>query len=145
MAPEQDKSILLVNGTAHLGTGKMYKKSLIGFKDGKLTAVYNAAVVDASFISLRLIVPHLIALLPAASPVIALIKPQFEAGRGEVGKGGVVRDPEVRQRAVQTVVDACREAGCTVHATTPSSLPGPKGNVEEFVWFSTPGRESDAP
>ena len=103
----------------------------------------DSAVVDASFISLRLIVPHLIALLPPGAPVIALIKPQFEAGRGEVGKGGVVRDPEVRQRAVNAVVEACREAGCTVHETVTSSLPGPKGNVEEFLWLSTPERARD--
>lgn len=98
----------------------------------------EAAVVDVSFISLTLVLPKLLELLPPGAPVMALIKPQFEAGKGEVGKGGVVRDPEVRARAVARVVDACRALGCAVTGTVTSSLPGPKGNVEELILFHTP-------
>ena len=99
----------------------------------------EAAVVDVSFISLTLVLPKLVELLPPGAPVVSLIKPQFEAGRKDVGKGGVVRDPEVRARCVQKVVEACEAAGCAVQGTVTSSLPGPKGNVEELILFRTPG------
>ncbi|MDY0004309.1 MAG: TlyA family RNA methyltransferase [Polyangia bacterium] len=103
----------------------------------------DAAVVDVSFISLTLVLPVLLSLLPPRAPVVALIKPQFEAGRGEVGKGGVVRDPEVRARAIGRVVEACQGLGCEVRGTVPSSLPGPKGNLEELILFLCPA-SSDA-
>lgn len=104
----------------------------------------DSAVVDASFISLRLIIPKLIEVLPAGAPIIALIKPQFEAGKGEVGKGGVVRDPEVRQRTVDGVVSFCADAGCTIVRTVTSTLPGPKGNLEELLWLETPATKPPA-
>ncbi len=99
----------------------------------------DSAVVDASFISLRLIIPRLLELLPPAAPVIALIKPQFEVGRGEVGKGGVVRDPVARQGAVDGIVTLCEGLGCEVRGTVTSSLAGPKGNLEELILLLTPG------
>ena len=104
----------------------------------------DSAVVDASFISLKLIIPKLIELLPPSAPIIALIKPQFEAGKGEVGKGGVVRDPEIRQRTVDGVVAYCTDAGCKIVRTVTSSLPGPKGNVEELLWLETPATKQPA-
>ena len=99
----------------------------------------EGAVVDVSFISLTLVLPRLVAVLAPGSPVVALIKPQFEAGRDEVGKGGVVRDPEVRARTIAKVVDHIAGLRCTVHGTAESVLPGPEGNREEFVHFTTPG------
>jgi 23S rRNA (cytidine1920-2'-O)/16S rRNA (cytidine1409-2'-O)-methyltransferase len=105
----------------------------------------EAAVVDVSFISLTLVLPALLGLLPPLAPVLALIKPQFEAGRGQVGKGGVVRDPEIRARAVARVVEACQGLGCEVRGTVPSSLPGPKGNVEELIFFLTPAAGAPSP
>ena len=63
----------------------------------------EAAVVDVSFISLRLVIPKLTEIIPPGAPVLALIKPQFEAGRDEVGRGGVVRDEGVRLRTVQVL------------------------------------------
>jgi 23S rRNA (cytidine1920-2'-O)/16S rRNA (cytidine1409-2'-O)-methyltransferase len=99
----------------------------------------EGAVVDVSFISLTLLLPRLVAVLRPCAPVVALVKPQFEAGRDEVGKGGVVRDPEVRARAIRKVVDHVKGLGCVVHGTAESVLPGPEGNREEFVHFSTPG------
>ena len=100
----------------------------------------DAAVVDVSFISLTLVLPRLFALLPPGAPVLALIKPQFEAGRDEVGKGGVVRDPAVRQACIDKITALCREAGARIQGTVPSSLPGPKGNVEELIALTTPPR-----
>jgi 23S rRNA (cytidine1920-2'-O)/16S rRNA (cytidine1409-2'-O)-methyltransferase len=71
----------------------------------------------------------------AGSPVVALVKPQFEAGRGQVGKGGVVRDDAVRAAAVGRVRAAAAELGFHVRGEAESVLPGPKGNREVFLWL----------
>lgn len=89
-------------------------------------------VVDASFISLRLLLPNLRALAPAAE-VVALVKPQFEVGRENVGKGGVVRDDALRAAAVADVVEAAAALGWRCVATADSPVPGPRGNREIFV------------
>ncbi|MBW2733461.1 MAG: TlyA family RNA methyltransferase [Deltaproteobacteria bacterium] len=96
------------------------------------------AVIDVSFISLTLVLPALVLVLPAATPVVTLIKPQFEAGRREVGKGGVVRDTESRQRAIDRVLDWARETAWSVVDGLDSSVPGPKGNVEYLALLRTP-------
>jgi len=89
--------------------------------------------VDASFISLKLILPALRASAPRAR-VLALVKPQFEAGRREVARGrGVVRDPGVRERALQEVCAAAASLGYTHLGTLESPVHGPKGNVEFFL------------
>lgn len=92
------------------------------------------AVVDASFISLKLLLPALQRSAPQAA-LVALVKPQFEAGRGSVGKGGVVRDPVVRERAVRAVCEAARELGYTLRGVLESPVKGPKGNIECFVYL----------
>jgi len=92
----------------------------------------DLVVVDVSFISLRHVLPHLRTLAPEAE-VLALVKPQFEVGRGRVGKGGVVRDDALRAEAVAAVV-ACAEAlGLQAVGQAESRLPGPKGNREVFL------------
>ena len=96
------------------------------------------ATIDVSFISLTLVLPALLKILAPGSPVLALVKPQFEAGRGEVGKGGVIRDPEVRQRAIDKVLSWAKEAGCQVDQGIDSPVVGPKGNVEFLVRFHSP-------
>ncbi len=96
------------------------------------------AVVDVSFISLTKILPTIAAILAPSSPVVALVKPQFEVGRGELGKGGVVRDPARRQAAIDHVLGWARRAGFTVREGVDSTLPGPKGNVEYLAWLDTP-------
>jgi 23S rRNA (cytidine1920-2'-O)/16S rRNA (cytidine1409-2'-O)-methyltransferase len=92
----------------------------------------DLVVIDASFISLRLLLPNLRALAPAAE-VVALVKPQFEVGRGQVGKGGVVRDDGLRAAAVADVVAAAAGLGWRCLAVVDSPLPGPRGNREVFV------------
>ena len=67
--------------------------------------------------------------------MVALVKPQFEAGRGQVGKGGVVRDPAVRAAAVARVRDDAQALGLSVRGQSDSVLPGPKGNREAFLWL----------
>jgi 23S rRNA (cytidine1920-2'-O)/16S rRNA (cytidine1409-2'-O)-methyltransferase len=96
------------------------------------------AVVDVSFISLRLVLPALPPLLVPGSPVVALVKPQFEVGKGKVGKGGIVRDEEQRRQAVADVAAAARELGWTVLGETPSPVLGGKGNVEFLLHLRLP-------
>jgi 23S rRNA (cytidine1920-2'-O)/16S rRNA (cytidine1409-2'-O)-methyltransferase len=94
----------------------------------------DLVVVDASFISLTKLLPAACALLKPGGRMLALIKPQFEVGKREASKGrGVVRDPELRQSAVDSVIRAVGTAGLRVLADCPSRVHGPKGNVEHFV------------
>lgn len=94
----------------------------------------DMAVIDVSFISLRLIIPPVMGVLKQTAEVIALIKPQFEVGKGEVGKGGIVKGNDKRLRAVKGVCDFIRECGLTVIGTMESPIKGQKGNVEYFVY-----------
>ena len=89
----------------------------------------DVVTIDVSFISLRQIFPVVPPLLRPGADVIALVKPQFEAGRGEVGQG-VIRDPAVHARVLDEVSAAAREVGLTPLASTPSPVTGAKGNVE---------------
>src|SRR5262245_25710230 len=82
------------------------------------------AVLDVSFISLRLVLPLLPALLTAGAPVVALVKPQFEVGRGKVGKGGIVRDEAARAAAVADVAQAAAALGFRVVGQTTSPITG---------------------
>ena len=99
----------------------------------------DIVVCDVSFISLTLILPRLVeAAGDGARPIVALVKPQFEVGKGEVGKGGVVRDPAQRQAAVDKCADAARALGCTVAGVVVSPITGPAGNVEFLLYLRTP-------
>lgn len=91
------------------------------------------AVVDVSFISLALVLPPVVAVLAPGGRIVALVKPQFEVGKGQVGKGGVVRDPVLRASAVTSVRTAAEALGLTVLGEAESVLPGPKGNQETFL------------
>jgi 23S rRNA (cytidine1920-2'-O)/16S rRNA (cytidine1409-2'-O)-methyltransferase len=90
-------------------------------------------VADVSFISLRLALPPSLAKLRDGSDLVALVKPQFEAGRDAVGKGGIVRDPEVRAAAVIAVANDLEKRGLGVIAITPSPIAGREGNREIFI------------
>ncbi len=94
-----------------------------------LPAPVDVVCIDVSFISLRLILPAVPPLLRPGADVIALVKPQFEAGRTEVGRG-VIRDPAIHARVVDEVSAAAAAVGLTPRATTPSPITGQKGNVE---------------
>ena len=98
-------------------------------------------VVDVSFISLTKVLPAALACAAERFDGLALIKPQFEVGRGQLGKGGVVRDPELRRTALIDVGMAARELGVTVVGYASSGLPGPKGNLETFVWLAEGERQ----
>lgn len=90
----------------------------------------NLVVVDVSFISLRLILPAALRLLKPEGRVVALIKPQFEAGREQVGKGGVVRDRKVHRAVLERVLVEAEKLGFTPSGLTRSPITGPAGNVE---------------
>jgi 23S rRNA (cytidine1920-2'-O)/16S rRNA (cytidine1409-2'-O)-methyltransferase len=97
------------------------------------------ATVDVSFISLRKVLGAVLSCLRAGYDVLALVKPQFELGRGRVGKGGVVRDAGDRREALVDVGAEAIQLGAAVRSYHSSGLPGPKGNRETFVWLSDPG------
>ena len=101
--------------------------------------------IDVSFISLELILPAARSFINAGGDIVALIKPQFEVGRGDVGKGGIVRDPEKRQTAVDKVSAVARELGFEVRALIESPVKGAEGNVEYLIWLiSTTSDSPDA-
>jgi 23S rRNA (cytidine1920-2'-O)/16S rRNA (cytidine1409-2'-O)-methyltransferase len=90
-------------------------------------------VCDASFISLRKVLETPLKLAEASCRLVALIKPQFEVGRGEVGKGGVVRDPALHQRVCDEVRAWLEAEGCEVQGIVPSPITGPEGNIEFLI------------
>ncbi|MBV9916234.1 MAG: TlyA family RNA methyltransferase [Solirubrobacterales bacterium] len=96
--------------------------------------------IDVSFISLRKVLPAVLACAAERFDCLALVKPQFESGRNSVGKGGVVRDAATRRRALVSVAEAARALGTSVLGFASSRLPGPKGNLETFVWIGESGR-----
>lgn len=98
----------------------------------------DIAVVDVSFISLRLVVPSLVAAVRPGSPIIALVKPQFEAGKGRVGKGGVVRDPAVHLDVLSGIINWGLAQGLRLGGLTTSPIVGDKGNREFLILWRTP-------
>jgi 23S rRNA (cytidine1920-2'-O)/16S rRNA (cytidine1409-2'-O)-methyltransferase len=98
-----------------------------------LGAAPSLAVIDASFISLDKVLPATLPLLAPGGEILALIKPQFEVGRGQVGKGGVVRDPVQHAEVVEKVRESAASLGCRVLGVVESPLLGPKGNREFLI------------
>jgi 23S rRNA (cytidine1920-2'-O)/16S rRNA (cytidine1409-2'-O)-methyltransferase len=93
----------------------------------------SLVVIDVAFISLRLILPALPAFLEHPADIVALVKPQFEAGREDVGRHGIVSDPKVHQAVVEAVTQAALDLGYTRLGMTPSPITGATGNLEFFV------------
>jgi 23S rRNA (cytidine1920-2'-O)/16S rRNA (cytidine1409-2'-O)-methyltransferase len=95
----------------------------------------DLCVADLSFISLTTVLPVLVDCLAEGGDLVVMVKPQFEAGRDAVGSGGVVRDPAVRAATVAKVATAANALGLGTAGIVASSLPGPAGNVEYFLWL----------
>jgi 23S rRNA (cytidine1920-2'-O)/16S rRNA (cytidine1409-2'-O)-methyltransferase len=93
----------------------------------------DIAVIDVSFISLTLILPAVFRCLPAGGQVVALVKPQFEAGRRKVGKGGIVRDPAVHREVLHRIAGFAAENRWGIRSVAVSSIRGAEGNVEFFI------------
>jgi 23S rRNA (cytidine1920-2'-O)/16S rRNA (cytidine1409-2'-O)-methyltransferase len=108
---------------------------------GALGYAPDLIVVDVSFISLAKVLPAVLACAAERFDCLAMVKPQFEVGRGQVGKGGVVREPELRRRALVAVGEVARGLGAAVLGYASSGLPGPKGNRETFAWLAESGRD----
>ncbi|TET54245.1 MAG: TlyA family RNA methyltransferase [Anaerolineales bacterium] len=101
----------------------------------QLAEPVDIVVADVSFISLRLILPAAVGWLKPSSQIVALIKPQFEAGRADVKKGGVVRDPDIHWSVLERVLEAAEGHGLGLRGLMPSPLRGRKGNIEFLAWW----------
>ena len=100
--------------------------------------IADLLVSDMSFISLTKVLPNLKTLLnPDFHEMILLIKPQFEAGKEKVEKGGVVRDKKVHQEVIQNVINCAKDLGYKINDLTYSAIKGPSGNIEYLIWIST--------
>ncbi|MBZ0304967.1 MAG: TlyA family RNA methyltransferase, partial [Anaerolineae bacterium] len=108
----------------------------------KLDAPVSFVTIDASFISLKILLPVIKNWLTPQAQVVALIKPQFEAGKSDVGKGGVVKDPRVHRRVLEEVLTFAQQIGFTMRGLALSPLTGPKGNIEFLGWLSV-GEETE--
>lgn len=107
---------------------------------GELPYPPGLIVIDVSFISLTKVLPAVLACAAPRYDCLAMVKPQFEVGKGRVGKGGVVRDPVLRREAIVAVGVAAIDLGAVVAGVAPAGLPGPKGNRETFLWLAEAGR-----
>ena len=96
---------------------------------------YDIITIDVSFISLELILPALVKVLAPGGAIVALVKPQFEAGRDEVQRGGIVKDPQVHQRVVQKIIDFGVGLGLELMGQMESPITGAKGNKEFLAAF----------
>ena len=113
--------------------------AMLPHAQGSAQELPDLATIDVSFISLERVLGAVLGCLAPTHDVLALIKPQFEVGRGRVGKGGVVRDADQRRAALVSVGAAALALGATVRGYHSSGLPGPKGNRETFVWLAGAG------
>jgi len=104
----------------------------------QLDDVPALAVIDASFISLAKVLPASVGLLKPGGRIIALIKPQFEVGKGEVGKGGVVRDPAAHEKVIEDVRQTALDLGLTVSGLCESPITGADGNREFLILLQKP-------
>jgi 23S rRNA (cytidine1920-2'-O)/16S rRNA (cytidine1409-2'-O)-methyltransferase len=102
----------------------------------------SVVTIDVSFISLTKVLGPVLACCAPDYDVLAMVKPQFEVGRGRVGKGGVVRDVALRREAVLAVAECARSLGAVVRGSAPSGVPGPAGNRETFLWLAAVGEEA---
>ena len=105
----------------------------------------DLAVMDVSFISIRLVLPAVKELLKPGADYICLIKPQFEAGREEVGKKGVVRDPAVHEEVVRGILEFAPTIGFSVLGLDYSPIRGPEGNIEYICWLKKGQYEAAVP
>jgi 23S rRNA (cytidine1920-2'-O)/16S rRNA (cytidine1409-2'-O)-methyltransferase len=102
----------------------------------------DLAAIDTSFISLRIVVPAILPFLSDSASILALIKPQFEVGKGKVGKGGVVRDPAQHEAVIAALTEFFDTLGWRRRGLIPSPILGPKGN-REFIIRLLPGKKPD--
>jgi 23S rRNA (cytidine1920-2'-O)/16S rRNA (cytidine1409-2'-O)-methyltransferase len=105
-------------------------------KPGDIQLIADFAAIDVSFISLKKVLPAVINLIGPEGEIVSLVKPQFEAGREKVGKGGVVREKETHVEVLENVVDTVLETGLCIKGLTYSPIKGPEGNIEYLLYSS---------
>jgi len=123
-----DKRVVVIEKT---NARNLKPSDLYGENDGKA----DLAVIDVSFISLSKILPAVFDLIKDKGEAIALVKPQFEAGRSEVGKGGVIKDKTVQEKALNNVIESAKKLGFKLINSTASPIKGADGNVEFLVYL----------
>lgn len=119
---------------------RMEKTNIRNLLPEQLDEVPDLAVIDASFIPLAKVLPATIAVVKPGGCIIALIKPQFEVGKAEVGKGGIVRDPAAHEKVIEAVRKTAREMGLTVSGLCESPITGADGNREFLILLELPGK-----
>lgn len=105
------------------------------FERARIPEDIDIASVDVSFISLKTVMPRILEFVRPGGEIVALIKPQFEVGKGDVGKKGVVRDEKKRQEAVKSVEEHMRSLGLSIEGLMESPVKGPKGNIEYLIYL----------
>jgi 23S rRNA (cytidine1920-2'-O)/16S rRNA (cytidine1409-2'-O)-methyltransferase len=109
------------------------------FEGADIVDPIDMATIDTSFISLKLVIPAVLKLIKKHDAIIlALIKPQFEAGRGEIEKRGVVKNPDIHRKVIEEIREFCVNLGLHVMGVCESPLTGPEGNKEFFIYLRTP-------
>lgn len=116
----------------------MEKVNIRHMTPDQLDEIPDLAVIDASFIPLAKVLPATVTLVRPGGHIIALIKPQFEVSKGEVGKGGIVRDPAAHEKSVEGVRQTAAELGLTVHGVCDSPILGADGNKEFLILLELP-------
>jgi 23S rRNA (cytidine1920-2'-O)/16S rRNA (cytidine1409-2'-O)-methyltransferase len=120
------------------------RKNIRLLKKSEVGEEVDLILVDTSFISVEKFLPHLLTFLKERGFLLVLIKPQFEVGKGEVGKGGVVRDPLLHQRVIERITRFCEQLGLRVLGVMESPLRGPKGNKEFFLYLERGQQDGSA-
>ena len=105
----------------------------------------DVMVGDLSFISLTLVLPAIVSCVVDGGDVVPMVKPQFEVGKDRLGSGGVVRSPQLRAEVTTDVAVSAQELGLSLRGVVASPLPGPKGNVEYFLWLVKDGGVAKLP
>ena len=111
------------------------KKNIRYLPKEEIPEEVDLVTIDTSFISLKLVIPAVLKFLKEKAEILALIKPQFEVGKGEVGKGGVVRDPEKHKRVIEEIRIFSQNLGLHPIGVIESPILGPKGNKEFFIYL----------
>jgi len=114
------------------------KTNIRSLTSEQLGQVPDMAVIDASFISLAKVLPPTVAIVRPGGMIVALIKPQFEVGKGEVGKGGIVRDPAAHEKVIASIRQLAVDTGLTVDGLCESPITGADGNREFLILLRLP-------
>jgi 23S rRNA (cytidine1920-2'-O)/16S rRNA (cytidine1409-2'-O)-methyltransferase len=134
----QDKRVVVMERTnaRKLTKADLHDQTTQPHDDHDQSCAIDLAVIDAAFISLKLLIPPLLPLFDEKLAILALIKPQFEVAKGLIGKGGVVRDPALHDQVIEDIGNFVASLGLASHGVTSSPILGPKGNKEFLIYLT---------